>query len=231
MVPAQVLPPFLPNLYDLYIMLNGDPVIVCDVHIFSRKSRIHRGRIRTPNGDDQWLTLPIRKEDRKKRIPDVRLDNSVNWPKEWMKQLRFCYSASTYFDHFEEQLYADFQSAATKTYLTDATFVLYDRIRRYLEIPEISLTPASELSEWDDDPDQLAHNLGAGHIFQEHRSRHYLRQAECRIDPEITFPQYHQKGEGFVPWCCWIDLIFEYGPESFKIIDQLYNGVRGKVTK
>ena len=221
----------MPDLYDLCIMLNGDPVIMCDMHSFTRKSRVHRGRIRTPDSSSQWLTLPVQKDDRRKRLPEVRLDSTVNWPREWMKQLTFCYSASTYFDHFEEQIYADFRYAASHTYLTGATFFLFNRIRQYLEIPEISLIPASGLDEWDEDPDQLIRNLGANHLFQEHRSRHYLRQAENRVDPDVRFPRYNQSGQGFKSWCCWLDLLFEYGPESFKIIDQLYNGVRGKVTK
>lgn len=220
-LPAVVLPPFLPDLYDLAIMYRGNPVLVAGHHRFSRKSRVHRGRVRTPEGDQQWLTLPIHSEDRKKPLPEVRLDPDTPWAREWMKQLTFCYSTSTYFDFFEPELQADLEKAQEKVYLLEATGFLFDRIRRYLELPEMTFTKAEELPEWDENPDQLAQNLGAENLYQEHRSRHYLRQADCRIDPPVTFPEFHQSGKGFVPWCCVLDLLFEYGPEAFKITDDL----------
>ncbi len=220
--PALILPPFLPNLYDLAIMYHGNPVMVADHVPFSRKSRVHRGRIRTPDGDQQWLTLPIQSEDRKKPLTEVRLDPHTLWAREWMKQITFCYSSSTYFDFFEPELQADLELAEQKNYLVEATGFLFEQIRRYLELPEISFTKASELPEWDDNPDQLARNLGAENMYQEHRSRHYLRQADCRINPPITIPEYHQTGTGFVPWCCWLDLLFEYGPEAFKVTDDFF---------
>lgn len=220
-VPAILLPPFLPNLYDLAIMLHGNPVLRVDHHRFSRKSRVHRGKIRTPEGETQWINLPVHPDDRRKPIKDVRLDSTENWPSEWMKQLTYCYSSSTWFDFFEAELAADFKTAGEMEYLTEATHFLFEKIRGYLEIPAIHLTPAKEHPYWDENPEQVASGSGAGKIYQEHRSRHYLRQAECRIDPPVSFPEYHQTGTGFVPWCCWLDLLFEYGPEAFKVVDEL----------
>ena len=225
--PALILPPFLPNLYDLAVMFNGNPVIVADHQRFSRKSRVHRGRIRTPDGESQWLTLPIPSDERRSPLHSVTIADTSG-SGEWIKQLTYCYSNAPYFDFLIEELKADLSEAEQFSLLTDVTGYIFSRLARYLELPEISMTKASQMKEWDDNPDQLARNLNASEVYQEHRSRHYLRQAECRTDPDVHIPEYRQTGTGFVPWCCLFDLLFEYGPEAFRITDLLFEKTGGQ---
>jgi len=56
---ALILPQFAPNLYDIAVMLQADRIILQDVEEWSRKSRVHRARIRTPEGT-QWINIPIK---------------------------------------------------------------------------------------------------------------------------------------------------------------------------
>src|SRR6056297_256040 len=119
---ALLTPQFAPNLYDLAAMLRADRLILQDVERWSRKSRIHRAQIRTPKGI-QWINIPIRTEDRKKAIKDVRMDHSEDWVTPLLRTLEYNYRNSIYYDFYEPEIKADFKSAYDYTYLME--FILY----------------------------------------------------------------------------------------------------------
>ncbi|NBB77247.1 MAG: hypothetical protein GVY02_07700, partial [Bacteroidetes bacterium] len=103
-------------------------------------------------------------------------------------------------------------------------FVLYfrSRIFRFLELDELpKFKMASKLEPYDPDPDLLAKNMNADIYYQEPGARHYQRQGSNRSKPAFRHPEYRQHFEGFKPGCCLIDLLFQLGPESFRVIDQL----------
>ncbi|MEX2584813.1 MAG: WbqC family protein [Balneolaceae bacterium] len=219
-----------PNLYDLAVILQADRVILQDLERWSRKGRVHRSRIRTPDGTD-YLSIPVRTEDRKKAIREVKIDQSVDWVTPILRSLRYNYRNSLYFDFYEPEIEADFLQGREESRLLPFVLHMRRRLFRYLELNEELEKReilSSELKEYDRDPDALARQVGANRLFQEHDARHYQRQAECRTDPEFEHPVYHQHFEGFEPWCSLYDLLFQFGPESFRIIDPLRGG-RGNV--
>jgi len=216
---ALLLPQFAPNLYDLATMLRADRIILQDVERWSRKSRVHRAQIRTPEGT-QWINIPVRTEDRKKAIKDVRMDHNEDWVTPLLRALEYNYRNSIYYDFYEPEIKADFRSAYNYTYLIE--FVLFIQ-RRLLQFMDISLDYglASEIPEYTSDPNLLAQRLNADELFQEHDARHYQRQAEHKTDFQLEHPQYHQHFDGFEPECSILDVLFQFGPESFRITDKL----------
>jgi hypothetical protein len=220
---ALLTPQFAPNLYDLTIMLQADHIILQDVERWSRKSRTHRAQIRTPEGT-QWINIPIRTEDRKKAIKDVRIDHSEDWVSPLLRTLEYNYRNSIYYDFYEPEIKADWESAYDYTYLMEFILYIQKRLFRFTDI-NIEYEFASELSDYDSNPDILMQNLKADTLFQEHDSRHYLRQAEHKSEPDFKHPTYHQHFEGFEPWCCMLDVLLQFGPESFRITDQLVEKV------
>ena len=93
---------------------------------------------------------------------------------------------------------------------------------RFMDI-DIPYRLASESPDYDSNPNVLIENLDADTLYQEHDSRHYLRQAErYESQLQLDHPQYHQHFEGFEPGCCLLDVLFQFGPESFRITDQLH---------
>lgn len=217
---ALLFPQFAPNLYDLAIMLQADRVILEDTERWSRKSRIHRAQIRTPEGT-QWINIPIRTEDRKKAVRDVRMDHSEDWVTPLLRTIEYNYRNSIYYDFYEPEIKADFESAYDYTYLMEFVLYIQRRLLRFMDL-KINYELASEVEDYASNPDRLAEQLGADTLFQEHDSRHYLRQSEqYKREPEFEHPQYHQHFEGFEPWCSLLDVLFQFGPESFRITDQL----------
>lgn len=217
---ALLFPQFAPNLYDLAAMLQADTIILQDVERWSRKSRIHRAKIRTPEGT-QWINIPIRTEDRKKAVMDVRMDHSEDWVNPLLRALEYNYRNSIYYDFYEPEIKADFESAYDYTYLMEFVLFIQKRLFQFMDIA-IDYRLASNVPEYHSDPDLLAERMGADQLFQEYDSRHYQRQSEQHHDePEFDHPTYHQHFEGFEPWCSILDVLFQFGPESFRITDQL----------
>ena len=201
-------------------MLQADRLILQDVERWSRKSSIHRAQIRTPEGT-QWINIPVRTEDRKKSVREVRIDHSEEWVTPLLRALEYNYRNSIYYDFYEPEIRADFESAYDYTYLMEFVLFIQKRLLRFMDI-SVSYELASDIPEYTSNPDLLAERLDADTILQEHDSRHYQRQSELyKGEPEFEHPTYHQHFEDFEPWCSILDVLFQFGPESFRITDRL----------
>lgn len=216
---ALLLPQFAPNLYDLAVMLQADRIVLLDTEQWSRKSRVHRAQIRTPEGT-QWINIPVRTEDRKKAVNRVRIGHSEDWASPLLRSLEYNYRNSIYYDFYEPEIRSDFESAADYDYLMPFVLHIQKRLFRFMDI-KIDYEFASDFENYTSAPDAFAQNVGADALFQEHDSRHYLRQAQNKSEPDFTHPEYHQHFEGFEPWCSILDILFQFGPESFRITDSL----------
>lgn len=217
---ALLLPQLAPNLYDLSAMLQADRVILQDTERWSRKSRVHRALIRTDDGT-QWINIPVCTKDRKKAINEVRIDHARNWINPLLRSLKYNYRNSIYFDFYEPSIERMFRSTIEYKYLQTFVFDFQQRLFNMMNL-EVEYELASDVSEYTSDPEALAQNLGVDVLFQEWDSRHYQRQAQNRNEQNFHHPEYYQHFEGFEPNCCLLDVLFQLGPESFKIIDKLY---------
>jgi len=216
---ALLTPCFAPDLYYLAALLQADRAVLQDVEKFSRKSRIHRARIRTPGGT-QWINIPVRTEDRSKPVNQVRIDHSQDWITPLLRALNFNYRNSIYFDFYEPEITADFQKAIDFEFLMAFNNYFRNRLFTFLYLDK-ELESASYITEYSSDPDLFAERIGADVIYQEYKSRHYQRQAKRRKDPDFIHPVYRQHFEDFEPWCSVLDVLFQYGPTSFQVLDQL----------
>ncbi|MDZ7773267.1 MAG: WbqC family protein [Balneolaceae bacterium] len=217
---ALLYPQLAPNLYDLALMMRADRVVLLDTETWSRKSRIHRTRIRTPQGT-QWINIPVRTDDRDKPVRAVRIDHAEEWATPLLRSLTYNYRNSPYFDFYEPEIRADFEAAADFEFLMPFVLHVQERLLRFMEHP-VHYDLAFGLEDYTSDPDELARRLGADRLWQEHDSRHYMRQAEnATVLPGFRHPRYRQHFEGFEPWCGLFDLLFQFGPESFKITDRI----------
>ncbi len=216
---ALLLPQFAPNLYDLAAMLQADYIILQDAEKWSRKSRTHRAKIRTPE-DTAWINIPVRTADKGKIISQVRIDHQADWPSPLLRSLRYNYRNSIYFDFYEYEITSAFENAREYKYLLPFVLFMQKQIFDLLNI-QIEYQLASELQNYTSDPDEFAKRLEADVLFQEYDSRHYQRQAEMKTDPGTIHPIYYQHFEGFEPECCILDLLFQKGPESFKVLEML----------
>lgn len=222
---AVLQPVLIPDLHDIALMKAANRVVIQDSEQWSRKGRTHRALIRTPEGT-QYLNMPVKTEDRKKPIREVRIEHSESWTDLILRALKYNYSNSVYYDFYEPEIRADITKGKYFEYLMPFSSHLRNRIFTYLEIEiKAEIEYCSELPEYHSDPDRLAKNLEVDAYFQEHDARHYQRQGKNRSDLPFKHPEYRQHFKGFEPYCCLLDLLFQYGPESFRVIDQLGEGL------
>ena len=214
-------PVFIPNLHDLATILASDMIVLQDSETWSRKGRVHRAKIRTPEGS-QYINIPVHTKDRKKPIYEVRIDHSENWIDPLLRTLEFNYRNSVYYDFYEPEIRADIESAKNHDFLLPFVLFMRKRIFRFLEVDiQAEIILSSGMNEYHSDPDQLAKKLNADVYFQEQGARHYQRQGKNKSELPFTHPVYRQHFEGFEPHCCLLDLLFQYGPEGFRVISRL----------
>lgn len=205
---ALIQPQFAPNLYDLSAMLKADRVIFLDTDTWSRKGRSHRAKIRNEEGT-QWINIPIKTEDKGKVIKQVRIDHSEAWKESFWNGILHNYSTATYFDFLHDELLADFNTASGLEKLIDFNLFFFRRIFKYLEL-DIAWELKSVLGETD---------IPQSVIYQEYKSRNYIRQLENYEVALIEHPVYRQAHPGFKEGCSVLDVLLNYGLESYKVIE------------
>lgn len=214
-------PALLPDLHDLAVMMNSDTVLIQDSEQWSRKGRSHRAVIRTPDGTD-YISVPVSTSDKKKPINEVGINHQTDWIPQLLRSLEFNYRNSVYYDFYEPEIRADIEQGFQFELLLDFSLFLRRRLFQYLELPlESDIIWSSTFPEYDSNPDITAKKLGAKTYYQEHDARHYQRQGKNQSVLPFSHPVYRQHFQGFEPYCCLYDLLFQYGPESFRILDEV----------
>ncbi len=177
---AVLLPGWFPDMRDLATWMRSDVVYLDDTLPYSRKSRLHRGRIRTAQGLD-W----------------VHHDDKL------MKTLKYAYTNSAYFDFYAPEVEARIFGPAD------------DWLRWLFGVLEIRYEPKWISASGFPNPDDFSI------IFHEPGSRNYQPIKPWMCEMEIIHPEYEHHLGGFKPGACVLDLLFECGPESVRILDTL----------
>lgn len=211
---ALLLPGIVPDLRWFLAVQAADMIVLNDIVPWSRKSRVHRYQIRTPQGV-QWLNVPVTKAEHQP-LSVNRIDHENNWAADHLRTLQMNYRNSLFFDFLEAEVEAVMLRAAQCENLVTACLQTTNLWFRLLEI-EATPIYASELDGWNPDPDKLAQVMGAAELILEHDSRHYQRQPVSTPSIEMPHPEYRQHFGGFYSGCGIIDYIFSKGPGPLPI--------------
>jgi hypothetical protein len=206
---ALLLPGLVPDLRWFMAAATADVTVLNDLNPWTRKSRVHRYLIRTPQGT-QWLNVPVRKMD-PQPLNGAQLDKEVGWANDHLRTLQMNYRNSLFFDFLEAEVESVFCKAEDCPTLVDACMLTTDLWLKLIEI-EPQFKFASQLKEWDSDPDILAQNMGVTELILEQNSRHYQRQPVRTPIKKMPHPEYRQHFGGFFPDCGILDYIFSKGP-------------------
>ena len=219
---ALLQPCLIPDLHYLSAVLKADQIFIQDTERYSRKGRVHRFQVRGVESR-QWVQLPVRTEDKKKQIREVRIDHEQNWFEHIAKVLKVNYANSIYYEFYEPEILADFEKLKQKTYLIDAIRYINHQLAEYFEInwDELDVQCQSQTQFETNDPDVIVEHFGADVLYQEHKGRNYQRQSSKAIPALNIHPEYRQHFGNFLKDCSLLDLLFERGPESFRVFDEI----------
>ena len=226
---------FAPNVYDLAAFFRVDQVLMLGGQTWSRKGRTHRAAIRNKD-QRQWIGLPIRTEDKKNIVSQVRIDPKQDWIGTFLNAVQHSYTKARYFNYYWKEFDALIKEAATNERLWDFNehvfyglleFISLDYLlEKVMLLPEpYNLYKNAEIllkhKQFENLETSVAEktsiNSGATYI-QECLSKTYMSpipEAKTSYDSGLRYPQHH--GE-FIEHCSLIDLLFEQGPESYRYL-------------
>ena len=196
-------------------------MIILDHVQFEKNSYINRNKIRTSNGW-QWLSVPV-KNPTNTPIDQVEI-NSQYWRKKHLKSIEHNYSKSPFFDLYYptlEKLY-DEEYHLLDDFI-DSTFIIASLWLRLMTpvIYSSELRPQHTKSEL---VLELCKMVDADEYLSGPQGRGYLNELSFKkAGIKITYhdynhPIYKQMHPGFVPNMCILDLLFNYGDESRRML-------------
>jgi len=217
--PGLQLPSLFPDIQWLRVALHADTLLLADNSTFSRKSRSHRGKIRTPDSF-QWIHIPLLPDDRTRPLALARIDQRSDWLAPLWRSIEFNYRNSIYFDLYEPELREFFEKLRTVDTFRDGCDLVLKQLQSWLEF---DLPATYWLSQEDKSAGEILHQFieTKTTILIEADSKNYLTPVPGSVYPSPELPPYRQHFGGFESNCCWLDLLLERGPESWEYMDQL----------
>jgi hypothetical protein len=213
---ACLLPSVFPDLHWVAAVNAADLVLLQDNIAFNRKSRTHRGKFRVAQGH-VWLQIPTVWAPKGTPICELRIEPVKTWFPSMQKTISMNYRNSIYFDFYEYDVLDDLKRA--DEFATFSAFAVWFA-GRTMSLLDISWTPKLASNEFPSVvyPDELAALFGAKSLLLEQKSEQFQPQSRAFTPPEFHHPTYYQHFGNFETGCCLLDVLFEMGPEAYKII-------------
>ena len=185
----------------------------------------NRNRIKTAQ-DWQWLTVPVRYRFPEK-INEVQINNTTNWCKKHLQALITNYSRAPYFKAY----ISIFEDIFSKEWdlISELNIHLIERLRETLQLQEKTTIISSEFNLREEPTDRLidiCKSLGADTYLAGQGAAGYMNVARFEenglkvITQDVKHPVYPQLFKDFQSHLSIVDLLFNCGPESLKIISE-----------
>jgi len=196
-------------------ILASERVYVADNVRFRKKSLFSRTKIRNPQSW-QWLSIPLRPNQRKNPIYLVETADLAEWKHIHLRGLAYNYRTSPYFEHYEFKLEEYFAEARPN--LGQLTLKSIELILEMLGM-EKELILASQMSVIPQNMEDLLFSIPSGPVMcGEDDWWNVSLEQDRRLAYSWSQPSYHQNYDGFIPRMSVLDLIFNHGPESKSIL-------------
>lgn len=185
---------------------------------------INRNKIRTSQGG-QWLTVPVLSRGKfGQKIIDTMIDNSKPWPHQHGRAISLSYQKAPYFKDHQDFFHEVYQKKWEKLADLSETIIRYliNALGIKVNITRTSLIGAE--GKGDDLIIDICKKLGADTYVHGKHGKDYIdpqkfadNHIKC-IYQEFQHPVYRQLYEPFIPRMSVIDLLFNCGPESLRIL-------------
>lgn len=218
-------PRLFPALHYLHRMLETDVFVVLDNVRFNPRHEENRTRLPAPDGH-KWLTAPVRGEDRRALIRDVRVNTGPEWTASVHGVLRGIYRDASRFAEHEDEIMAIIEAGHGR--LIDLTMASWEPAIQRLGITcefvhasdiETSATGADQLIE-------ICSAVGATHYVSGAFGRKYLDlNAFASRGITVGFHSfepapYPQTRPGWTPFLSYLDALVTVGLERGFLLPQ-----------
>jgi hypothetical protein len=202
-----------------------DEFVIVDNTQYVKKQFHNRNRIKFPDSESRWLSIPVRNSGHyKQRINETEIDNSGTWRRKHTKTLRLNYSSAPFFNDFFPKI--ELLLSQEWRLLVDYNIAVIKECVEYLNI-ETPMIKASALSI-----SGIATELILD-ICQKTNSDSYLHGKHARDYVDFSLLEnagitnqiqdysartYRQVSGSFIPNLSVLDIIFNCGPNSLNVI-------------
>ena len=233
---AILQPGYLPWLGFFDQMLKADVFVYLDDVQFDKHGWRNRNRIKTPNGQASWLTVPIRHRGKgKPLINEIEIDEQSRWGRKHIETLRQSYAAAPYRKPFLDEL-AELLSREW-TQLIELNWAITRLLMTWLNIttPIVWASTMNTNSGGTKRLVQICKQLDATCYLTGDAARAYLDIGLFSSENiDVTWhnykhPQYPQLHGGFIPYLSVIDLILNCGDNSSDILKAVHSPT-GQIT-
>lgn len=221
-------PMYIPWMGYFGLIEASDVFVFYDDVQFVRRSWQRRNRIKVPDGDFTWLTVPVEK-DFGQNINEVELKDD-GWRDTHWQSIEHSYASTPYFSEYSDRLHEVYDEQWDR--LVDLNTELIDRLCETFGITS-DFEYSSEISSTGTKTDRLVSILdaiGADGYISGPNAREYIEQEkfeEADIElywHEFPHPEYDQVHGEFVSHLSAIDILFHQGPEAGEIIRRAEEG-------
>jgi WbqC-like protein family len=221
---AIMQPGYLPWLGFFELMAGSDLFVFLDDVQYTVRDWRNRNRIRTKN-DWQWLTVPVLHKHRKSQlIKDVMINNTIGWSKKHRNALEINYHKAKFFCQYYPALDKIYSEKWTN--LCDMNIAFTIGLARQLGI-NVPVMRSSGLNVPLGRMQKIlaiCKALQATELYDSQKSEQLWDWSKfTQENIKVTFqhyahPVYKQTYEPFIPYMSVVDLLFNHGPDSLKII-------------
>ena len=217
-------PVYLPWLGLFDKIAKADVFVIFDTVQYLPKDWMNRNKIKIKD-DYTYLSVPILdKGYLKKKIYEIKINNQVNWKKKHFKTIYNNYKKSKYFDkyiHFFENLYSK-----EWEFLCDLNTYILEFFLQELSI-KTKILKASEINIKGKKSDlilDMCKKLNADCFIFGEQGKNYAevdKFKKCKINiifQKYEHPIYNQVQGNFISHLSIIDLLFNCGDKSLKIL-------------
>lgn len=219
---AILQPSYIPWIGYFEQIVNVDIFVFYDDVQYTKNDWRNRNKIKTLDGSS-WLSIPI-KSSTSKKINEVLIDDTKNWQTKHLKSLKQYYSKSKYFEDIypllEKNINSDINSIST------LSIDIIKDIVKYLKI-DTKFYLSSDLDIGGDKNNRLINickHFNASSYYTGLAAKDYIDEELFKknnielVYQEYKHPSYEQLHGDFLPYLSIIDLLFNHGRDSKKII-------------
>jgi hypothetical protein len=217
-------PGYLPWLGFFEQMHHSDIFVLYDDVQFEKGSWRNRNRIKGPGGP-VWLTVPVfQKGLGLQLIRDVLINTAVPWQKRHVKSIKQHYGKATFFTEYSEGLLRLLDKPWK--YLLDLDIQIIRLLAGQLGI-STPIVLASDLQVPGTGVERLVRivrHLEGAVFYEGSAGRNYIdagafeREGIRLVFQDYAHPVYPQLHQGFLSHLSVIDLLFNCGPDSLRIL-------------
>ena len=217
-------PVYLPWMGLFHKIALADLFCYFDIVQYQKKDYNNRNKIKTKNGE-LWLSVPVQSKNHlEKNVLEILIIQD-EWIKKHIKSIELNYKKSPFFDLYFPRIKSILINESEKS-LGWLNFQLLEYFLACLDIntPVVKASDYNFKGRGSDLVLDMCIELGADkYIFGEQGKNYADIGSFKEAGIEVYFqkykhPIYKQVGWGFIPYMSIIDLLFNKGNESFKIL-------------